>query len=1038
MSDSSEDRDPLDRLAEEFVARYRAGERPSLKEYEAKLPERAEEVRDLFPALIEMEQLKPITRDEAETTPTINSADPERVGDFRILRRIGVGGMGVVYEALQESLGRHVALKMLPADQIHDPKRLERFRREARSAARLHHTNIVPVFGVGEANGRHFYAMQFIAGHPLDAVIGEVRRLKNPSPELPNIARGVSEMAAALVTGTFIAPLPELMNPPTPEGSGTITHVPAPTSAELPVPTPPSSLSSAGSTTDRGGSYWATVARMGAQVADALAYAHGQGILHRDIKPSNLLLDLQGTVWVADFGLAKSIDADDLTHTGDIIGTMRYMAPERFDGLGDHRADIYALGLTLYEMLTLQPAFHGANKAKLIEHVLAANPVRPRVVNAQIPRDLETIVLKSIQRDPAMRYSSATELAEDLRRYTQDRPIRARRASLTEQAWRWCRRNPAVATLLSTVMVLFATGTAVSLFYAQKAAEKAREAQTKTVEAKKLSDEATERLFQSLVSQAEARRGSRRKGQRFQGLDTIREAALIQKTPELRDLAIACLALPDVQSSRLLTQPEGNLASIDIDIDHACRVELHVFSDGTVRITDTIRKKSRVIIPGDGVFRQVELSRCGRWIRTIRINSQTELSIWSVADPSAPLLRFSTGNWNTSCFRSDGNEYAIWENGQLNRYELPSGRKIGGWPLLTAQRIVYRPHPVQLTVVDVNKIRLHQLETGEVVTEFSLPKSAPAIAWSPDGTRFAVTGQPDITIWNVDTKMVISSVIRDTSGGDYCAFDPTGRVLLSNGWAGQFHLSDVNTGRLLLTIPGGSYTFRALIDGQMTGVPPVNNQVALSRLASGEELIYYNRAEEPRPFGSVHPGGRLLASVSKGAFHLWDRERLIGTIPVPRPSEAHTAIFNQRGELVTHSSQGNFQWSVVENAGQWIIGPPKLIIRPQESLQGMSDDGRRMLTYGNQYQVRDMTKPSEVINIDWYSGIAYGVISPDGRYVATGCHNGTQFVIWDPATGNRIHSKTSESVTACRFSPDNQWVLTTGFQSPQRLFRVGT
>jgi Protein kinase domain len=202
MPDSSADRDALELLAEEFVARFRSGERPSLSEYACRLPDRAEEVRDLFPTLVEMEQLKPVAADHSgDYRATVESADPQRVGEFRILRRVGVGGMGAVYEAVQESLGRHVALKLLPADALADPRRLERFRREAQAAARLHHTNIVPVFGTGEADGRHYYAMQFIAGHPLDAVIDELRRLKWNSAE--PASRAVSEVAVALTSGTF-------------------------------------------------------------------------------------------------------------------------------------------------------------------------------------------------------------------------------------------------------------------------------------------------------------------------------------------------------------------------------------------------------------------------------------------------------------------------------------------------------------------------------------------------------------------------------------------------------------------------------------------------------------------------------------------------------------------------------------------------------------------------------------------------------------------------------------------------------------------
>ncbi len=486
MPNSSADRDPLDRLAEEFVARYRAGQRPSLTEYGERHPELADQIRDLFPALVEMEQLKPVTADHTGAfTPAVEPSDPTRIGEFRILRRVGHGGMGIVYEAVQESLGRHVALKLLPIDALADPKRLERFRREAKAAAKLHHTNIVPVFGTGESDGRHYYAMQFIAGHPLDAVIDEVRRLKEKSPLAKS--RAVSEVAAALMTGTFARSEP----PSNPDLQAVTASAAQNTRVALAAsPSEPSSPALSGSLSDGGHHYWATVARIGAQAADALVYAHAQGILHRDIKPANLLLDLRGTVWVTDFGLAKATDADDLTHAGDIVGTLRYMAPERFDGQGDHRADVYALGLTLYELLTLKPAFAAESRAKLVEQVLAASPPKPRSINPAIPRDLETIVLKAIARDPAMRYASASEMADDLRRYQEDRPIRARRASSAEQAWRWCRRNPAVAGLIAAVLVVFAAGAGVATFFAVRAQAERERAEGQRTKAEQREEEA--------------------------------------------------------------------------------------------------------------------------------------------------------------------------------------------------------------------------------------------------------------------------------------------------------------------------------------------------------------------------------------------------------------------------------------------------------------------------------------------------------------------------------------------------------------------
>jgi eukaryotic-like serine/threonine-protein kinase len=204
--------------------------------------------------------------------------------------------------------------------------------------------------------------------------------------------------------------------------------------------------------------YWHGVGRVGLQAAQALEYAHGQGTLHRDIKPSNLLLDLQGTVWITDFGLAKAAEETDLTRTGDIVGTIRYMAPERFRGVSDLRSDVYSLGMTLYELLTLGPAFVGADREHLIHQITHNDPRRPRRLNPEVPRDLETIVLKAIDRDPSHRYQTAGRLADDLQRFLDDRPIQARRSPVSEQAWRWCRRNPAVASLAATVALLFFGG----------------------------------------------------------------------------------------------------------------------------------------------------------------------------------------------------------------------------------------------------------------------------------------------------------------------------------------------------------------------------------------------------------------------------------------------------------------------------------------------------------------------------------------------------------------------------------------------------
>jgi serine/threonine protein kinase len=449
MPSSSADRNPVEQLAEEFAERYRRGERPSLAEYVERFPAHAEEIRELFPALVVMEQFKPAKADATgayEATAALASCPLESLGDYHILREVGRGGMGVVYEAEQVSLDRHVALKVLPRQALLNATYLERFRREAKAAAKLHHTNIVPVFGVGECEGLHYYAMQFIRGEALDFVLRDLRRLRGQPGGMEGAATaGEESVAHSLLSGRFAAPAGEADAP--------TVRVEARSSV---------TLSASGSEAD----FYRGVARIGLQVADALAYAHRNGVLHRDVKPSNLLLDAQGTVWITDFGLAKAEGADELTHTGDVVGTVRFMAPERFDGHSLPQSDVYGLGVTLYELLTLRPAFDDANKARLIQRVLHDPPVPPRKRDPHIPRDLETVVLKCLAKEAAERYPTAEALAEDLRRFLADRPVRARRAGVVERLGRWARRNPVVAGLVACVALLLLTVAAVATFAA--------------------------------------------------------------------------------------------------------------------------------------------------------------------------------------------------------------------------------------------------------------------------------------------------------------------------------------------------------------------------------------------------------------------------------------------------------------------------------------------------------------------------------------------------------------------------------------------
>ena len=586
-------------------------------------PEHAARIVELFPALELIERLKPPPGDDAGFSGDFagdfelgGGVDrPRRLGDYTLLREVGGGGMGIVYEAEHESLKSRVAIKVMHPRFRADRSYVRRFRTEARSAARLHHTNIVPVFDYGEQDGVFYYAMQFIVGVGLEQVLEDVRLLRaSAHPDTGTDTAGTGRKTtinlgagplAAIYRGVPSvrfedAPAPSLAAGLRPTMIAEIEGVTAGTiSGGETGRSRPSAFAPCGgesgsanrSIAGRSESvYFRAVARLGAQVADALDYAHRQGVIHRDIKPPNLLLDAQGNVWVTDFGLAKLVEGDELSQSHDVVGTLRFIAPERFRGLTSPLGDVYSLGATLYELLTLKPAFAERDQARLIDQIKHELPVRLRQHDHRIPRDLETLVLKALAKDPKDRFAKAADLGDELRRYLESRPIRSRPVGPVEWLWRWCKRSPGLAAasigaaLLTTIL---ATSTTVAawIFYNQRDQISRDKDRIQSADRKTL-----ENLLESLTAQAQARRFSRRVGQRFESLDALSRAAVIARelklSPDhfdlLRNEAIACLVLPDLKKTgRVIRRPaEVNATAFDSTISrYALR-----FRDGTIQV----------------------------------------------------------------------------------------------------------------------------------------------------------------------------------------------------------------------------------------------------------------------------------------------------------------------------------------------------------------------------------------------------------------------------------------------------------------------
>ena len=425
-------------VIEEFLAELEQGHHPSISEYLTRYPEQADVLASLLPAAAAMASLGIPSHPSGSKAGIDQRAIPFReLGDFRILRELGRGGMGVVYEAEQISLGRRIALKVLPFAGVLDPRQLQRFKNEARAAATLDHPHIVHVHAVGQDRGVHFYAMQLIEGKSLAEVISMWRA---PPDSLVSSSATVDPERKTTIQSTN-------RNTRQATATGEISRL-----------------------------RFRQVIDWGIQAATALEYAHQSGIVHRDIKPSNLLVNAEGQLWVTDFGLAMTRSDTGITMTGDVLGTFRYMSPEQILGqrsVIDHRTDVYSLGLTLYELLALRPAFSSTDRAVLIRQVGADDPPKLPLRVQAVPLELETIIYKAISKESNRRYTTARELADDLQRYLDDRPIIARPPTFRDRLIKWTRRHQTLARSLMLTGVISLLTALVSLWFVQRALHQA-------------------------------------------------------------------------------------------------------------------------------------------------------------------------------------------------------------------------------------------------------------------------------------------------------------------------------------------------------------------------------------------------------------------------------------------------------------------------------------------------------------------------------------------------------------------------------------
>jgi serine/threonine protein kinase/WD40 repeat protein len=1080
LGESMSDSDVFNELAHEFAERFRRGERPSLTEYTDLYPQLADEIRDLFPTLVMMEQLgSGADRDSDRVTGSFpqGRSIPERLGDFRIIREIGRGGMGIVYEAEQESLGRHVALKVLSHTRHLGPIQLIRFQREAKAAALLHHTNIVPVFGVGIHEDVHYYAMQYIQGQGLDAVLREMIRLRGEvvqEPSMPHVEpNSISvSLASGLLRNRFpvdpamqgaSARVPSAAARPGASSEGT---APKGDAVSLPVEGSSSSSSILG---HKETTYFRSVARLGRQAAEALAYAHSHGVVHRDIKPANLLLDLQGTIWVTDFGLAKAEGSDELTSPGEVVGTLRYMAPERFQGKADARCDVYSLGLTLYEMLTLEPAFTGSHRAQLINSILSLEPAPPRKLDRHIPRDLETIILKAVAKNPSDRFSTAAEMARELGRFVDGRPIHSRRASVPERLWRWSRRYPEVALLsllAATLTLVLAIGSTVA---AWKFHEQRDQVLDQRDSLRKEQKKTQLELARSLLQQVRAERYSRQPGPRAQRLERLAQAAQLARAgmarpsllTDLRGEAIATLGDSNVRPSK--TWPGLNLSpavsSFSFDADRYVVVEgghtfhLHRISDRSqLRVVKTNRAGSLV---------EPELDPSGHFVY-VR-SDPSKIDLWDLDRGEVP------GVWPSDvcdvAYRPDGGQIAaLRPDGEIRVYDLPAmteARRLHLGSRFVARveysRLALSRDGRSLAVMrgETQDAWVYDLTSGRVMIHVKVPRvyRTGGLALNRKATLLAAANDHTISVYALDDGERLAMLQGHQEGWIHAYFEPEGNLLISECRDRVIRVWDPIRGQLLAAFPGH---FRGLLGTRSKIVVGQRDDLTLYELDPGDERrtidcrTLRERADSAvwGPEGlAFSPDGSMIALAMRpdGVYIVRPSDGVVlAHLPIGR---CNAVQFLPDGSLLTHNGQGLCRWPVRSSGdGVLRIGPAEPLALNYSGYPPIglahSASGRLVGASTDRRQgslLMDLERPWRRTWLRPHAGVYDVAISPDGKWAATAAWEGgsgrEQVKVWDTATG--LISRVIPGTACVAFSPDGQW-MGIDDRTSYRFFRIGT
>jgi WD40 repeat protein/serine/threonine protein kinase len=1022
---SLSDQEAIDLIYRDFLEKKQSGVQPNPNEYLERFPKYRSELERQFQlnAAIEDGALDDLTKSSVlGTRSQTRGADPlaGRSGsndaniladDFRLGREIGRGAMGVVYEAEQISLRRKVAVKILPRGAALDPQRLQRFRNEAQAAASIECDGIVPVLLICDRDDLHFFVMRYIDGPNLADVIEYLREHKSTHPLFTGSSGGKHRT------------------------SPSIDAIPEASKIE-------SAIRSAFQRDGQQGrrSYFDAVARLGEKVARSLAHAHFAGVIHRDIKPSNLMLGQDGTVWITDFGLAHLEDSSNMTATGDVVGTARYMSPEQASGNSatvDRRADIYSLAVTLYELLTLQPAYPAKDRQQLLKQIAFEEPTSLRRIDPEIPSELEIIVQKAMSKDMDERYTSAQELADDLRLFLDNRPIKAKPPTLAQIITKWTRRNPAIAWASFVCCVLALIG---SLFVALRERQHATDLQR--------------RLAQQYLRRGQAACDD---GFVVQGLHWFARGLDVvpRRNGELRDVIAQNLAewAPLAISPRAVFAHENPIRDLAYSPDNTKLATVDVgggvklWSSETGELLHELQGHTQCVS-------SVAFSPDGARILTGSRDSTARL--WSAeTGETLGILNHESLVWDVA-FPSDGTHLLTETAEGIHTWSAQTLEIVS--KIEFDQRITRATldtqGPLALAADGDHIVRIWSVQTGEPVgVPMKHESQVLTSRFSPDGTR-VLTGTEDgeVRMWSADNGS-LSWTTKHYGKIVIATFDPQGSLVLTAGEDGVARLWSAETGTPKSPpLLHGTVVVTAAFspNGQYFVTIDHRAFIRVWSTTRGELLRHPTRFDtRTKLYLSKivfdRDGARLaLSPFENEAFEL-DISDLQPRAPLDRfDRPTFSAAFSRDGSrVVTGSWVGNISlWST--ETGKALGAPLQydgvtiwdLAFSPNEpyALAACSDGTVRILGVQDDQLV-------EKTSVSHGSGhmIRSVAFSPDGNTVVTGAWNGTARM-WSAMTCQELvpalpHPNIVEDIA---FSPDGELVATACGDGIVRIWSTDT